>query len=98
MIQTSHLRTNDSLFFGGEIYSGWITFWGDRGWGGRNPVDFSSKFKNIIMNNRSASVYLAIGGTNFGLTGGSNGYQFKDNKIPKFRPQITSYDYDALIT
>ena len=50
------------------------------------------------MNNRSASVYLAIGGTNFGLTAGSNGYQYKDNKIPKFIPQITSYDYDALIT
>ena len=61
-------------------------------------MEFSERFRNLIKNNRSASVYMAIGGTNFGLTGGSNGYQFKDPKIPKFRPQVTSYDYDALIT
>jgi len=38
-------------------------------------------------------MYVAYGGTNFGLTAGANGFPYKD-----YMPHITSYDYDAPIT
>lgn len=67
-------------------------------WGFTTIKRFGEKFTAYVMQNRSISVYVAVGGTNFGLTAGSNGLQDKDGKTPNFRPQITSYDYDALIT
>ena len=36
-------------------------------------------------------MYMFIGGTNFGFTSGANHYE-------KFAPDVTSYDYDALLT
>lgn len=42
--------------------------------------------------NRSFSLFLAHGGTNFGLTAGANGFPNND-----YMPHITSYDYDAPI-
>jgi len=39
-------------------------------------------------------MYMAHGGTNFGLTAGANGLNFKFND---YWGAITSYDYDAPI-
>lgn len=36
-------------------------------------------------------MYMFIGGTNFGFTSGANHYE-------KFTPDVTSYDYDAMLT
>ncbi len=43
-----------------------------------------------MRNNYSYSMYLAHGGTNFGLTAGAN-------SNTAFKADITSYDYDAPI-
>ena len=37
------------------------------------------------------NMYMFIGGTNFGFTSGANHYE-------KFSPDVTSYDYDAILT
>jgi beta-galactosidase len=39
----------------------------------------------------SLNMYMFIGGTNFGFTSGANHYE-------TFTPDVTSYDYDALLT
>lgn len=39
-------------------------------------------------------MYVAHGGTNFGLTAGANS---NDNNVTDYKPHITSYDYDAPI-
>lgn len=50
-----------------------------------------------MLNNRSASIYVACGGTNFGLTAGANGYSQQVNNFFEYMPHVTSYDYDAPI-
>jgi hypothetical protein len=47
-----------------------------------------------MAHNLSFSMYLAHGGTGFGLVAGAN---FKEVEEYGFLPQITSYDYDAPI-
>ena len=48
-----------------------------------------------MTNNHSFSMYMAHGGTNFGLTAGGNS---KFEKKPyDYAAHITSYDYDAPI-
>ena len=39
-------------------------------------------------------MYMAHGGTNFGLTAGAN---TNDNNVSDYKSHITSYDYDAPI-
>ena len=80
------------MVFGGEIYSGWLTHWGEE-MNGRTYDEFSEHFHNLVRANRSVSLYVAHGGTNFGLTAGANGFPNND-----YMPHITSYDYDAPIT
>lgn len=47
-------------------------------------TNFTEQFSNMLADNRSFSMYLAHGGTNFGLTAGYN--------------MTTSYDYFAPIS
>lgn len=49
------------------------------------------------MHNKSFSVYMVFGGTNFGLTAGSNGFMEKVQNYYQYLPLVTSYDYDAPI-
>lgn len=49
------------------------------------------QFTFLFSNNHSFSMYMAHGGTNFGLTAGSNSFH------SDFKPDVTSYDYDAPI-
>ena len=44
-----------------------------------------------MLKKGSLNMYMFIGGTNFGFTSGANHYE-------KFAPDVTSYDYDALLT
>jgi beta-galactosidase len=59
---------------------------------GRDQLEFTKHFQRLIRANRSLSLYVAHGGTNFGLTAGANGFPNND-----YMPHITSYDYDAPI-
>lgn len=44
-----------------------------------------------MLKKGSLNMYMFIGGTNFGFTSGANHYE-------KFAPDVTSYDYDALLS
>ncbi len=72
----------------GEYYSGWFDTWGAphrRGDNARAIQDIDAMLKA----NGSFSLYMAHGGTTFGLWGGCD---------RPFRPDTTSYDYDAPIS
>ena len=71
----------------GEYYSGWFDTWGAphrRGDAAKAVGDIASMLKA----NGSFSLYMAHGGTTFGLWGGCD---------RPFRPDTSSYDYDAPI-
>ncbi len=71
----------------GEYYSGWFDTWGAphrRGDATKAVADIQAMLKA----NGSFSLYMAHGGTTFGLWGGCD---------RPFRPDTTSYDYDAPI-
>lgn len=78
--------------FGGEIYSGWLTHWGEQ-LQEKSLEAFNLSFRGLFENNISFSMYMAHGGTNFALTAGANPY----NGTADYRGHITSYDYDAPI-
>ncbi|MBD8531050.1 MULTISPECIES: beta-galactosidase [unclassified Massilia] len=72
----------------GEYYSGWFDTWGAphrRGSADKAVADI----KTMLAANGSFSLYMAHGGTTFGLWGGCD---------RPFRPDTTSYDYDAPIS
>jgi beta-galactosidase len=71
----------------GEYYSGWFDTWGAphrRGGVASAVADIAA----MLGANGSFSLYMAHGGTTFGLWGGCD---------RPFRPDTTSYDYDAPI-
>lgn len=71
----------------GEYYSGWFDTWGAphrRGAATKAVADIETMLKA----NGSFSLYMAHGGTSFGLWGGCD---------RPFRPDTSSYDYDAPI-
>jgi beta-galactosidase len=71
----------------GEYYSGWFDTWGAphrRGAADKAVADIQAMLKD----GASFSLYMAHGGTTFGLWGGCD---------RPFRPDTTSYDYDAPI-
>ena len=55
--------------------------------------DLVRNIKALLEKNRSFSLYVTHGGTNFGVTAGANG----NNGFYEYLPHITSYDYDAPI-
>lgn len=57
--------------FGGEIYPGWLTHWGEA-WASQSSSQSMSLFGFQVKNNHSFSMYMVHGGTNFGLTAGAN--------------------------
>jgi beta-galactosidase len=72
----------------GEYYSGWFDTWGAphrRGSANGAVADIQTMLKA----NGSFSLYMAHGGTTFGLWGGCD---------RPFRPDTSSYDYDAPIS
>ncbi len=73
-----------------EFWVGWFDAWGDEK---HNKGDIEEHVKDLdeILAEGSVSIYMAHGGTNFGFTSGANYYD-------ELKPDVTSYDYDALIT
>lgn len=72
----------------GEYYSGWFDTWGTphrRGSADKAVADI----RTMLKANGSFSLYMAHGGTSFGLWGGCD---------RPFRPDTSSYDYDAPIS
>nr|XP_006821084.1 PREDICTED: beta-galactosidase-like [Saccoglossus kowalevskii] len=82
-LQLSLLQINS------EYYTGWLDHWA-------SPHSVVNKDRivktldSILAMNASVNMYMFIGGTNFGFMNGANYYPYK--------PQPTSYDYDAPLT
>mgnify|MGYP005983702223 FL=1 len=73
-----------------EFWIGWFDAWGDEEHHTTDPADAAAELKEIL-DQGSVNIYMFHGGTNFGFTNGANYYE-------KLAPDVTSYDYDALLT
>ncbi len=73
-----------------EMWNGWFDAWGD----GKHHTTSAEDYTKVVddmLKIGSLNMYMFIGGTNFGFTSGANHYE-------TFAPDVTSYDYDALLT
>ena len=73
-----------------EMWDGWFDAWGDELHHTTSAADYA-KVVDDMLTRGSLNMYMFIGGTNFGFTSGANHYA-------KFAPDVTSYDYDAMLT
>ena len=73
-----------------EMWNGWFDAWGDD----KHHTTSAGVYAGVVddmLRRGSVNMYMFIGGTNFGFTSGANHYE-------KFAPDVTSYDYDAILT
>lgn len=73
-----------------EMWNGWFDAWGDDKHHTTSAEDYA-KVVDDMLTRGSLNMYMFIGGTNFGFTSGANHYE-------RFCPDVTSYDYDAMLT
>jgi beta-galactosidase len=72
----------------GEFYPGWFDTWGQPHHLGNTP-QYLHDLEYMLTNGESFSIYMAHGGTTFGLWSGAD---------HPFKPDTSSYDYDAPIS
>ncbi len=72
-----------------EFWVGWFDHWGNGGHMHGNPE--SPQDLDDMLDMGHVNIYMFEGGTNFGFKNGSNYYD-------ELTPDVTSYDYDALLT
>jgi len=72
----------------GEYYPGWFDTWGSRHHTG-DAQGIANDLQAMLEKRRSFSLYMAHGGTSFGLWAGAD---------RPFKPDTSSYDYDAPIS
>lgn len=90
-----NFRAHDELFpdmpkMCMEMWNGWFDAWGDSEHHTTGAADYASVVDDMLHKG-SVNMYMFIGGTNFGFMSGANHYE-------RFAPDVTSYDYDALLT
>ena len=90
-----NFRAHDELFpdqpkMCMEMWNGWFDAWGDEKHHTTSAEDYA-KVVDDMLTKGSLNMYMFIGGTNFGFMSGANHYE-------KFAPDVTSYDYDAMLT
>lgn len=73
-----------------EFWVGWFDHWGNGGHMTGNLEQSASDLDEMLQTGH-VNVYMFIGGTNFGFMNGSNYYD-------ALTPDVTSYDYDAILT
>ncbi|MBR3754379.1 MAG: beta-galactosidase [Clostridia bacterium] len=73
-----------------EMWNGWFDAWGDEMHHTTSAEDYAKSVDDMLTIG-SLNMYMFIGGTNFGFMSGANHYE-------KFAPDVTSYDYDAMLT
>lgn len=73
-----------------EYWVGWFDHWGN---GGHMKGNLEQSVKDLdkMLEMGHVNIYMFIGGTNFGFMNGSNYYD-------ELTPDVTSYDYDAVLT
>ncbi|GAA2897070.1 glycoside hydrolase family 35 protein [Microbacterium esteraromaticum] len=84
------LRRDDHHLMCSELWGGWFDHWGERHHV-RSADSMISTVRELLDAGGSVSIYMAHGGTNFGLWAGAN----HDGR--HIQPTITSYDSDAPI-
>jgi beta-galactosidase len=72
----------------GEFYPGWFDTWGSPHHLGKTD-QYLKDLEYMLKNNASFSIYMAHGGTSFGFSSGAD---------RPFKPDTSSYDYDAPIS
>lgn len=72
----------------GEFYPGWFDTWGQGHHLGKTDA-YLRDLETMLTMKASFSIYMAHGGTSFGFTPGAD---------RPFKPDTTSYDYDAPIS
>ncbi|WP_077328673.1 glycoside hydrolase family 35 protein [Virgibacillus siamensis] len=82
-------RPNSPLFCM-EYWNGWFDHWGEKHHT-RDDQDVAEVFAEMLDCGASVNFYMFHGGTNFGFYNGANFDTI-------YRPTITSYDYDSLLT
>lgn len=73
-----------------EFWVGWFDHWGNGGHMTGNLEESTKDLRDMIELGH-VNIYMFIGGTNFGFMNGSNYYD-------QLTPDVTSYDYDAVLT
>lgn len=73
-----------------EFWVGWFDHWGNGGHM-RGNLEESVKDLDKMLKMGHVNIYMFEGGTNFGFMNGSNYYD-------ELTPDVTSYDYDAVLT
>ncbi|MER6943143.1 beta-galactosidase family protein [Nonomuraea sp. NPDC000554] len=76
-----------------ELWIGWFDHWGGPHTP-RDPADAADTLERLLETGASVNLYMAHGGTSFGLWAGAN----RDPQTGRYQPTVTSYDYDAPIT
>lgn len=73
-----------------EFWVGWFDHWGN---GGHKTGNLEESVKDLdkMLELGHVNIYMFEGGTNFGFMNGSNYYDV-------LTPDVTSYDYDAVLT
>ncbi|MCM1027582.1 MAG: beta-galactosidase [Roseburia sp.] len=73
-----------------EFWVGWFDHWGN---GGHMTGNLEQSVKDLedMIRLGHVNIYMFVGGTNFGFMNGSNYYD-------ELTPDVTSYDYDAVLT
>lgn len=82
--------TNDGPLMCAEFWVGWFDHWGNGGHMKGNLVQ-STEDLDKMLELGNVSIYMFQGGTNFGFMNGSNYYN-------ELTPDVTSYDYDGILT
>lgn len=83
------LRSDDDALMCSELWGGWFDHWGERHHV-RSAESMIGTVSELLEAGGSVSIYMAHGGTNFGLWNGAN----HDRVL---QPTVTSYDSDAPI-
>lgn len=73
-----------------EFWLGWFDAWHDSEHHRADPDEAAKELKELLENG-SVNLYMFEGGTNFGFMNGSN-------YGTHLTPDVTSYDYDAVLT
>ncbi len=73
-----------------EMWDGWFDAWGDEKHHTTSAEEYAKTVDDMLKRG-NLNIYMFIGGTNFGFTSGANHYE-------TYAPDVTSYDYDALLS
>lgn len=79
-----------------EFWCGWFDAWGFPHMTTR-AEDAAKEYADMLRLGH-VNIYMFHGGTSFGLWNGANDYWNKEKNVGYLSPDVTSYDYDAVLS